>query len=170
MPAPQDLSDQKFNRLTVLTLARIGTERAWLCRCDCGTIKPVRPYHLKSGRVRSCGCLLNEVLHSAEHAEFCAEIAKLPRSHGLSQTPVYAVWRAMIQRCTSPKAHDWRWYGAKGVTVCDRWLSFANFYVDMGEPNGLTLDRIDPFGNYEPENCRWTTWETQRANTRKRAA
>lgn len=55
---------------------------------------------------------------------------------------------------------------ALGVKICDRWREFENFYADMGEPNGLTLDRIDPFGGYEPENCRWATWETQRENKR----
>lgn len=85
----------------------------------------------------------------------------------MSRTPVHAVWKAMIQRCANPKAHDYRWYGALGVEVCERWRSFENFYADMGEPNGLTLDRINPMGDYKPSNCRWASWETQRMNKRK---
>ena len=72
----------------------------------------------------------------------------------------------MHERCRNPNNHDYRWYGALGVRVCERWASFENFYADMGEPNGLTLDRIDPRGNYEPENCRWATWDVQRVNKR----
>lgn len=74
----------------------------------------------------------------------------------------------MLQRCANPNCHDYRWYGKLGVKVCERWLSFENFYADMGEPNGLTLDRINPAGNYEPSNCRWATWETQRDNKRSK--
>lgn len=72
----------------------------------------------------------------------------------------------MIARCDKPDNHDYRWYGALGVKICDRWREFENFYADMGEPNGLTLDRINPTGDYEPDNCRWATWETQRENKR----
>lgn len=76
----------------------------------------------------------------------------------------------MLRRCQNPRCYEYRWYGALGVRVCERWKSLENFYADMGEPNGLTLDRIDPRGNYEPGNCRWTTWEIQRANTRRNYA
>lgn len=73
----------------------------------------------------------------------------------------------MVRRCTNPKAHNWRWYGGQGVTVCQRWLSFDAFVEDMGErPIGLSLDRINPFGNYEPGNCRWATSLQQAQNRR----
>ena len=73
----------------------------------------------------------------------------------------------MMERCGNPKSISYPNYGAKGVAVCGRWKLFANFLQDMGErPAGMTLDRVDPLGNYEPGNCRWADWKTQRANRR----
>jgi hypothetical protein len=83
------------------------------------------------------------------------------------QSPTYRTWRAMLQRCDYPSMNNWDWYGGRGITVCDRWRSFENFLADMGErPDGLTLDRKNPNGNYEPANCHWATWAEQMANRR----
>ena len=80
---------------------------------------------------------------------------------------VYQRWIGMKQRCLNPKSHIWKYYGGRGITVCERWLTFANFYADMGEPNGLTLDRFpNPDGNYEPSNCRWATMKEQAVTRR----
>ena len=82
----------------------------------------------------------------------------------------YQAWSNMIQRCTNPKRREYKYYGARGITVCERWRSFENFLADMGErPEGLTLDRINNDGNYEPGNCRWVDWETQQSNRRRAA-
>lgn len=91
--------------------------------------------------------------------------------HGMHNTPIYRVWEAMIQRCTNPNNARWADYGGRGITVADRWRDFVNFYADMGpRPDGLTLDRIDVNGNYEPGNCRWATYKEQRANVRPSTA
>ena len=86
----------------------------------------------------------------------------MPTKHGHFGTPIYFVWNMMRQRCTNPRNKSYKNYGAKGITVCDRWQHFANFLEDMGErPSNHTLDRIDNAKGYSPENCRWVSWEAQ---------
>jgi hypothetical protein len=100
---------------------------------------------------------------------------KLPDFPALASMPEYRVHRQMLQRCYLKSARNYVWYGAKGVTVCDRWrfgdgdlIGFQCFIIDLGpRPTGLTLDRINPFGNYEPDNCRWATWAEQGKNHRR---
>ncbi len=152
-----DLAGQRFNRLRVVSYAETRAGRAyWDCRCDCGAMCIVSGKYLRGGRTGSCGCL---------HRELTGEMM---RSHGMSASKTYATWGAMLSRCYNPKQKCYEKYGAKGVTVCERWrASFANFLEDMGErPPGKTLDRRNPFGNYDPGNCRWADAETQSANKR----
>lgn len=85
-----------------------------------------------------------------------------------NKTPTYRSWNAMLCRCTHPTNKMYHAYGGRGITVCERWMTFANFLADMGErPAGLTLDRINNDGNYEPDNCKWATRSEQNSNTRR---
>jgi hypothetical protein len=86
---------------------------------------------------------------------------------GMSRTPTHKSWSMMKQRCTNPNSNRWSIYGGRGIKVCAEWQTFAGFFADMGErPEGTSIDRIDPDGNYEPANCRWATAKEQRANRR----
>lgn len=85
--------------------------------------------------------------------------------HGMEGTPTYNSWSSMIQRCTNPHAHNYKYWGGRGISVCERWLKFENFLEDMGErPEGLTLDRVDTHRDYGPSNCRWATHVEQARN------
>jgi hypothetical protein len=90
-------------------------------------------------------------------------------SHKGEWSPTYRSWRSMLSRCLYKSQPGWANYGGRGISVCKHWRTFENFLADMGErPDGLTLDRIDPDGNYEPDNCRWATWTEQRRNRRQK--
>ena len=97
--------------------------------------------------------------------------SKAATTHGKTNTGTYTTWKCMIERCYNPNKDNYKWYGGRGVEVCENWHTFENFYQDMGDrPQGLTLDRINPEGNYEKENCRWATSSEQGKNKRKKLA
>jgi hypothetical protein len=164
-----ELTGQRFGRLIVLGPAGLGNG-AWLTRCDCGTEKPVRSNALVSGIQVSCGCWKSE--QAARNAKASGQKAGASRTrHGHAKDGMhdraYSTWEGMKARCQNPNNIAFRRYGGAGVKVCERWQRFEHFYADMGEPPpGLTLDRINPFGNYEPGNCRWATRKEQAANKR----
>lgn len=122
-----------------------------LCRCDCGAESLVQRSNMYAGKSTSCGCG--------------------PRgraaTHGKSHTPTWRAWASTRNRCENPNNQDFKYYGGRGIRVCERWQSFESFIADMGDrPPGHTLDRIDPNGHYEPGNCRWATRAQQSRNTR----
>lgn len=165
----EDFIGKKYNRLTVLseapfTFSANGRKKyRLLCRCDCGTEKPVALHQVIHGQTKSCGCLINERIREAN------SIHGDTRDYKLS--PEYRSWIAMKARCLYPKSVKYSRYGARGITVCPEWIeSYAAFLADMGrKPTPEhTLDRIENNGNYERGNCRWATPAQQRANQNPR--
>jgi hypothetical protein len=149
-----NLSGKQFGRWTVLRYAGDGR---WLCRCECGKEKSVPGFYLRRGDSTSCGCFATELL------------VKRSKTHGKRHTPEWDCWSAMRQRCFNPKAKAYPDYGARGITVCDRWKdSFENFLADMGPRpgEGYSIERKDNDGNYEPGNCRWAKDIEQEHNKR----
>lgn len=161
MKTAQNLTGQTFGRWTVLSRApNQGHLTSWLCKCECGTERTVLRQSLAEGRSKSCGCFNLEAIARRNHKHGHAPAG--------GETGTYLKWKSMKRRCFDVKAKGYRYYGGRGITVCERWRdSFANFLADMGEcPFGRTLDRKDPNGNYEPSNCRWATYAEQTRNRR----
>jgi len=157
-PKALKLEGQKFGRLTVIKA--VGKNKrnniCWLCECDCGNTVKVAGGHLRSGHTNSCGCLIKETTKDINF------------KHGKTGTKNFHIWAGMRDRCNNPNNPAYKNYGGRGIKICQRWNEFKNFLADMGKkPKGLTLDRIDNDGNYEPKNCRWTTRKEQNRNSRQ---
>jgi len=153
MAAPiKDETGNRYGKLVVLRRAT-GEGRSrrsyWECLCDCGTMKVVFGDSLRQGCTSSCGC--------AHHAHLV--------THGKTGTRVYRIWKAMQTRCFNRNTKVWPRYGGRGITVCDRWMKFENFYADMGDPPaGFSIERVDNNGNYNPSNCKWIPLGEQALN------
>lgn len=150
---------QRFGRLAVLETFKTESGRtSWQCQCDCGDVRFYLASNLvKGANTQSCGCLRSDVSKTVN------------ASHLMSNTKAYRSWCHLKERCDNPTNKAYANYGGRGITYCERWAKFENFYADMGAPPSSkhSIDRYpSPDGNYEPSNCRWATQKEQCANKR----
>lgn len=147
----QSMIGNKYGILTVISEVEERNKNGHILynvKCECGKEKQVLGASLRAGSSRSCN-----------------KCSILTGSHGMWKSREYKIWSSIKDRCYNSNNTSYKNYGGKGITVCDSWIkSFEQFYKDMGDSNGLTIDRIDVYGNYEKSNCRWATPKTQARN------
>ena len=164
MTKKRDLRNLRFGRLTVMHEAeKRGQKARWLCTCDCGNTATVQSSNLTTGHTSSCGCVTKEL-----QSKRATERNTIHGHNTVSyKSPTWQSWHAMMCRCYSRSHKSYPSYGGRGIVVCERWKSFVEFYKDMGDrPDGLTIERMNVNGNYEPGNCRWASASDQQRNRR----
>jgi len=149
----------RYGRLEVIKeIESLNRRRRFICKCDCGVIRPFFLIGLSMGQSTSCGCYKTEIFVARN------------TSHSLSHDPLYSVRTAIIQRCTNKDNVSYCHYGERGISVCDEWIddfmSFYNWAISNGYKKGLSIERVNNDGNYSPENCIWATMKTQGRNKR----
>jgi len=150
-----DLTGKRFGNLTAVSFEghNPGKSTEWECVCDCGNTIIKSIHKLQTNKNLSCGCIRNKRIRKPKH--------------GLCKTRIFRIWRCMHNRCTNIKDIGYKYYGSKGITICDEWKdvrTFADWANNNGYTDILTLDRIDSCGNYDPDNCRWSTMLEQENN------
>lgn len=155
-----DLSGLRYGRLRVINQAQNrGKKVMWNCICDCGNQTVVSSTHLRQGHTQSCGCLVSE------------NASILFSTHGETDTALYRMWYNMKTRCNYEKSDHYRFYGARGIKVCEDWERsyelFRDWAISSGYVEGLTIERKDNDKGYNPDNCRFIPMRTQYYNTRR---
>ena len=154
-----DISGNKYGKLTVIEKVNKENKNItyWLCECECGNKKTISKPNLTTGHSKSCGCLAIE----------SATGNKYGLKHNESKTRLYFIWQSMKQRCYDKNVNGYKYYGLRGIEICNDWLDYEKFSEwskGNGYKNNLSIDRIDVNGNYEPENCRFITAKQQNRN------
>lgn len=155
-----DLRGEKYGRLEPYFPIKRNGRTYWFCHCDCGNEKIVSSGNLVSGQVKSCGCLQKE--------KASERIADANKTHGMFGTRLYRIWSGMVTRCENPNHPYYGRYGGRGIRICPEWREdnsrFFEWANSSGYADGLTIDRINNDGNYEPSNCRWIPDDEQQRN------
>lgn len=159
-----ELKGRRFGKLMAVEEHGRSKDRhiLWKCVCDCGNVTIVPSRDLVDGHTLSCGCRQKET------------ISKIRKKHGDRDARLYSVWKSMKKRCENPNTKSYKNYGAMGVKVCEEWHDYSKFkawaiengYDETAKRGECTIDRINPYGNYEPENCRWVSMAVQNSNKR----
>lgn len=150
-----DITGNKYNKLKVISFYDIKDNKSrWLCQCDCGNQKILYGKDIKNGNTKSCGCSLRKKKYDKETEKIMKRLQN--------------IYYCMKQRCYKKNNPTYKYYGARGVTICEEWLkdinNFHNWAMSSGYKNNLTIERIDVNGNYEPNNCKWVTKTQQGYN------
>lgn len=154
-----EMIGKRFGMATVIERAGSNrqNEACWKCICDCGNTFITRGSNLRTGNTKSCGCYM------------AINASRQFKTHGMSRSRIYFIWSSMKARCYNSNCKEYKFYGARGILICDEWKDSSRFFewaINNGYRDDLTIERIDCNGNYEPCNCTFISKKEQGRNTR----